>query len=68
MSDEPIKARDLIEPAAVRDDLDKSRPGDGALFAIEAETSAAISLKRIADRLDDIASGAAALNVYTKEG
>jgi hypothetical protein len=28
--------------------------------------SAAISLKRIADRLDDIASGKAALNVWTK--
>jgi hypothetical protein len=40
--------------------------GDPATEA-EIETSKAISLKRIADRLDDLASGCAALNVDVRQ-
>lgn len=53
-----------LEPAAVNDYWGENAGPREA----EIEHSKAISLRRIADRLDDIASGTAALCVYTKEG
>lgn len=47
-----MTARDLIEPAARREDLEK-RDG-GFVYESEAATSIAISLKRIADLLDTV--------------
>lgn len=60
-----------IEPLAADHGLSQSEANASKQFPLqerEMNLSVCISLKRIADRLDDIASGAATINAYTKEG